>query len=148
MSMLWTLVAATVGTLGFSIIFGVKPKRLAFAVIGGMLCSCVYFGAKHLGAGEFMANAVATFLATIYSESMARVGHAPVVTFLTPAIVVLVPGGSLYYTMSYLLAGNSEMTSEYGMNSLIICLGIATGILAASIIFGSLTAKKRKRLAK
>ena len=92
---------------------------------------------------------VGAFAATIYSELIARVQRAPIVTFVTPSIIVLVPGGSLYYTMANILNKDYDTAYLYGLKTLDSCLGIAAGILVASlimnIILNMIKNAKRKR---
>ena len=120
------------GTLGFSIFFGVKPKRLPWAVLGGTLVCAVYvLTMEH---GMFISCTLAAFLATFYCEVIARFQRAPVVTFLSPAIIILVPGGGLYNTVSSMLEKKYEQAGQYCLGVLEACLGIATGIMVASLI--------------
>ena len=45
-----------------------------------------------------------------------------------PAILPLVPGGSLYYTMENVVHGRLEAARSYGQQTLIVALAIAAGI--------------------
>jgi len=126
-------ITGIVGTIGFSILFGVRPKHLLFATIGGMIaCGCSLLSAP---LGAFVSSTIAAFCATLYSEIMSRARKAPVVTFLTPSLIVLVPGGALYYTVANIISKNYTDASEYGLKTLDTCLGIAAGILVASLCF-------------
>ena len=141
------VLAAIAGTVGFSIIFSVKPQRLFFATLGGVI-ACIGYLATDVY-GVFISNMVGAFAATIYSELIARVQRAPIVTFVTPSIIVLVPGGSLYYTMANILNKDYDTAYLYGLKTLDSCLGIAAGILVASlimnIILNMIKNAKRKR---
>lgn len=126
------LIAGIFGTVGFSILFGVRAKHLPFAALGGIIACAVYILTASLGV--FISSTISAFVATLYGEIMARMRRAPVVTFLTPSIIVLVPGGALYYTVSNILSKNYVAASEYGLDTLDACLGIAAGIIVASLI--------------
>ncbi len=120
------------GTLGFSIFFGVKPKRLPWALLGGAFVCAVYvLTMEH---GVFISCTLASFLATFYCECIARIQRAPVVTFLSPAIIILVPGGGLYNTVSSMLAKRYDEAGQYCLGVVEACLGIAAGIMVASLI--------------
>ena len=60
---------------------------------------------------------------------------APAIIFILPSIIVLIPGGSFYYTMSYLVNGNQQLFQEWGGRTLLSALGIAVGIIVASFVF-------------
>ena len=126
-----TLFSATVGTLGFSLLFGMRPKRLPWTILGGALVCLVYLLTKPLG--NFLCNAVSSFVLMLYCEWIARLQKAPAVCFFASAAVVLVPGGGLYYTISYLLQRDYTTAWNYGSSTLSICLGIAAGVLIASV---------------
>ena len=126
------LITGLVGTIGFSVLFGVKAKHLFFAALGGLIAGFVAVVLKETG--TFISSTVAAFAATLYCEITARIKKAPVVTFLTPSIVVLVPGGALYYTVSNLILKDYSKTLSYGLSTIDACLGIAAGILVASLV--------------
>lgn len=120
------------GTLGFSVFFGVKPKRLPWAVLGGTIVCAVYVLTKQYGV--FVSCTLASLFATFYCELIARIQRAPVVTFLSPAIIILVPGGGLYYTISSMLAKRYDEAGRYCLEVVDACLGIAAGIMVASLL--------------
>ena len=51
----------------------------------------------------------------------------------------MVPGGGIYYTMEYGIAGNTEMFLETGMHTLGIAGALALGILVVSTLARVLT---------
>ena len=53
---------------------------------------------------------------------------APTLLFVIPSVVPLIPGSSLYYTMSAAVSGNTREISEYGSLTLQYALSIAAGI--------------------
>ena len=56
---------------------------------------------------------------------MARVRHCPVTGYLLVALLPLVPGGGLYYTMDYLLNKNFPMFSQVGLQTASTAAAIA-----------------------
>lgn len=126
------LISGVIGTVAFAVLFGVNPKNLSLAGIGAAVTCGVYILTASLGV--FLANMIASVAMTLYSEITARVRKAPVITFLTPAAIVLVPGSSLYYTVANLISENNALAYEYGIKTAHTCLGIAAGILGTSLI--------------
>ena len=102
MQYLITFIGALIGTLGFALIFQVSRKQLVWAVLGGGVT--VVFYLIFLSFGCFVSNMMAGFAMMCYCEIVARIRKAPVTIFLSAALVVLVPGGALYYTIYNMLS--------------------------------------------
>ena len=128
--------AAFVGCIGFSIFFNMKKERLLYAAVLGTFSGAIYILCEHLFAENvFLTNMIPALICTLLSELSARWKKAPAVIFILPSIIVLIPGGSFYYTMSYLVSGNQKLFQEWGGRTLLSALGIAVGIIVASFIF-------------
>ena len=69
---------------------------------------------------------------SIYAEIMARVCKVPVTLFLTTAVLPLVPGGGMYYTMEYCVQGEMQLFAETGLHTLALAGAIALGIMLVS----------------
>lgn len=76
----------------------------------------------------FASGLVASAFAAVYAEIFARKKMAPTLLFVIPSVVPLIPGSSLYYTMSAAVSGNTREISEYGSLTLQYALSIAAGI--------------------
>ncbi len=132
MEALTMIISGVIGTLAFAVLFYVSPRNLFFGGLAGFLAITVYLLTESLGI--FLANAIASVVITAYCEIIARVRKSPVITFLTPAVIVLVPGSSLYYTVYNLIAENNSLAYHYGMKTVDTCLGIVAGVLGTSLI--------------
>ena len=143
------LVTAGFGALGFSLIFNVRRELLPAAAFGGLLDWGVYMMAEwFFGNGVFLPSVVAAAFASIYAEAMARVEKAPATVFYIPALIPLIPGGSLYYTMSYAVLGQWDQVQSYGATTAYCALGIAVGmslVLSVEFTFRKLTARNREK---
>lgn len=124
------LVTAFLGSLGFSLLFGMRRRHLLLASLGGMLAWGVYLLANHARwiEGDFIPYLLASAFAVLYAELMARLRKCPTTLFVIPAILPLVPGGSLYYAMSYAVRGQMGAAGQYGLRALKLGLAIAAGI--------------------
>lgn len=125
------LVAAFLGAAGFALVFNIKFKYLFFASIGGFLSWVIYLLVHDAVDNYFVSCFVSSAFCAVYAEVMARIYKTPATVFFIPAVVALIPGGSLYYTMSYLIQGNSELFSQYGKTTGQYAMGIACGISLA-----------------
>ncbi len=132
------ILTAVIGTVGFAILFRLEKSRLPFAALGGFIACGVYFLFLHISKSEFIANFLGAFAATAFCEICARALKAPVVVFLVPCLIPLVPGKSLYYTMSSGISKDFPAFSQNGLETLEIAAGIAAGIICTSIIFYSI----------
>ena len=70
----------------------------------------------------------------IYSEALARIIKAPANIILLPSTIPLLPGGSLYYSLSYLLHSDKENFIIYAKETILTGAGIALGAVFISII--------------
>ncbi len=122
------IVTAFLGSLGFALLFGLRRRFVLPAALGGMLTWGVYLLLSRLVASAFLACLVASACAVLYAELLARLLHSPATVFVIPAVIPLVPGGSLYYAMSCVVQKDFAAAREYGMTTLEFSLAIAAGM--------------------
>lgn len=128
------ILAGVISTLGFAILFRLKPSHWPFAVFDGFLACVCYFAFTELFGGNFLPNLLAAFVASSFAELFARICKAPATVFILPGCIALVPGGTLYYAMSNLLSENRDVALEFFMITLTVGIGIGGGIIAASLL--------------
>lgn len=126
-----TLVAF-LGALGFGIIFNVKGRKLIFAAIGGGLTWFFYLLFIKIGISTILSLFSSSVIFSIYSEICARYLKTPVTTTIIPALIILVPGAGMYYTMYETITGNLDGALVLGLNTL-----ASAGVLALGVIFVS-----------
>lgn len=122
------LLSAFAGGFGFALIFGMRRRYLFFASLGALLGWGVYLLTDSLLDSYFLPPLFAAAFSVTYSELMARALKTPATLFVIPAIIPLVPGGSLFYTMSYAVRGDAEGARLSGIQTLESALAIAFGI--------------------
>ncbi len=128
------IVAGTISTLGFAILFRLKPSHWPFAILDGLFACVCYFGFTELFGGNFLPNLLAAFVASAFADLFARICKAPSTVFILPGCIALVPGGTLYYAMSNLLSENRDVAVEYFLTTLTVGIGIGGGIIGASLL--------------
>ena len=128
-----TLTAA-LGSLAFGIVYKVRNERLPVVAAGGGIGWFLYSVIFCRWESIFISNVAASVFATLYSEAMARKRKAPVVVFLLPCLIPLVPGGGLYYTMSYAVLKEMQQFRIYLSNTAEAAIGIAAGVILASVL--------------
>lgn len=107
------VVAAVIGTVGFSLMLRLKHDRIPVIAVSTALCYSIYLLALHFGMADFMANFLAALFAALASEFLAKHIKAPVTVFLTPTILPLVPGSTLYYTIESFFKGDLRLALHY-----------------------------------
>ena len=122
------LLSAFVGSLGFALIFGMRKRYLFAASLGALLGWGVYMLVDVLVGDVFLPSLAAAAFALTYSEMMAKALKTPATLFVIPAIIPLVPGGSLFYTMSCAVHGDLANARLYGTRTGECALAIAAGI--------------------
>ena len=126
---LWAFCACA----GFCLLFNIRGKTLLWSSLGGTLGWLVYTLASPL-ANDILQYFLATVATAVYSELMARVMKKPATGFQIVALLPLVPGGGIFYTMEYCVIGNNAMFLSTGLHTLGIAGSLAMGVLLVSSI--------------
>ena len=122
------LLTALVGSLGFSLVFGLRRRYLPAAALGGLLSWGLFLLLEALSLPGFLSALLASAFAVVYAELLAKGFRSPATLFLVPAIIPLVPGSSLYYAMSCAVRGDLGAARSYSSLTLEYALAIAAGI--------------------
>lgn len=129
------IVSAFLGSLGFALFFKDTGKKLWIAAIGGGLTWILYTILEQYGMAYFTNNFLCAVFSALYAEVMARRLKAPATVFLIPAVVPLIPGGGLYYTMSYAVGKNVDHFAGKGIETFSVAVAIAVGLVLISLVF-------------
>ena len=134
------------GSAGFCIGMNARPARTLCCALAALITFAVSLAAEAFGlfAGCFAAAAAAQLLSSLMSAAY----KAPAGVFLTPAVIPLLPGASLYLAAEALLSSDFQSALVYGSDGLYILLSLAAGLAAASVAVRILRAAvKRARTA-
>lgn len=130
---------AFVSSLGFGILFNIKGKNLFFAALGGALSWFAYKILKYNDSGETISLFLSAITFSIYSEICARVLKTPVTTTIICALIPLVPGAGMYYTMYEIILGHSSKAVELGLSTIASAGSLALGIILVSTLTKQIT---------
>lgn len=131
MAILQQTVAAAIGTVAFSLLFGVPRRYYAYCgLIGaaGWLLYAVLTGPAALSPTE--ATFFATVLVILLSRFAAVWEKCPVTVFLISGIFPLVPGAGIYWTSYYLVTGEMDLALTSGFAAVKAAVAIVLGIVA------------------
>ena len=131
---LMQILTGVLGTLGFAILFNIKGKRLVMAALGGFLSWTLFLLLGHVIVSEPARYFIVSMATSIYAEIIARVLKTPTTTIQMTALVPLIPGASLYYTMAYALESNIERFIEKAVYTLQLAAALALGIVVTTMV--------------
>lgn len=139
--MIAQLIMSFFGSVGFALRFHLRKTLVLPASIGGLMGWAVYllFNQVFLQ-GIFISCLIASICVAFYAEILARKLKAPATLFLIPGAVPLIPGSSLYYSMSYAVSGEWDVAKDYSIRMIEFALGIAIGI---SLVLAFFVMKER-----
>lgn len=129
------IITGMLGTVGFSVLFHVRGKKLIPIALGGAISWAVYLLVVHFYHNSTLGLLISTAVLGLLAEIFARLFKAPAILFLVPMLVPLIPGSTLYYTTRHLVLGNTAHFTQYGNQLLLEAGAIAFGIiLVAGIV--------------
>ena len=141
MNLIW----ATLGALGFGLIFNVKKNKLIYVMIGGFINYLAYMLTFNFTNNIFLSAAICSITTSLYSEIMAILLKCPATIFILTGLIPSVPGSSLFYTMQNLVLKNSNDALKQGIITIEVILGIVAGMLFASVIMAIINTKKQRK---
>lgn len=128
--MIGTAVAAFLGTIAFSVLFGVPRKYYVYCGIIGAAGWLVY---SLLMAWAAVTSPVATFFATVVVILLSRYAavweSCPSTVFIITGIFPLVPGGGIYWTSYYLVTNQLREAMSSGFTAVKVAVAIVLGIV-------------------
>lgn len=129
------IIMGTIGSFGFGLSFNIKGKKLLFGCLGGTLAWTTYLIVKLFSASEFLSYFIAAIAITLFSELLAVKLKTPTITTLVAALIPLVPGSSLYYTMEQALKSDYNGFISMGSQTIEIAVALSLGIVIVLSIF-------------
>lgn len=137
---LWAFVAC----IGFGLVFNIQGVGLLICGLGGAAGWLVYLlAAERLGAGDIECAFLSAVSIGIYSEGMARLRRCPVTSYLLVALLPLVPGAGIYYTMRYCVEGETALFLNALLHTFGVAAALSVGAMLASSVVRALLPRKR-----
>ena len=131
MQILWETLAATGGTIAFSLLFGVPGKYYLECGLTGGIGWLLY---RLISLYTPLPATAATFLAAaavaLYSRIAAVRRRCPTTVFLIAGIFPLVPGAGIYWTVDYLVTDEIALARSSGTSALKAAFAIVLAIAA------------------
>ena len=127
--------AGLCGTLGFGLMFNMHGRGIPFALLGSLISWPVCVLAMRLGLAEPIAYLLGAAASSLYAEIMARIRKYPATSYLMCALVPLIPGSGIYYTMDFIRRSMPAEAYAKGLATAAIAGSMAVGVLLVSTGF-------------
>lgn len=124
-------VSAFLACLGFTLVFNIHGMGKLICGVGGALGWLVYLLAGQTIFAAFLSSAAIG----IFSETMARVRRCPATGYLLVALLPLVPGGGIYYAMSYCVSGDIDRFLSTLLHTFGMAAALAVGAMMTASMF-------------
>ena len=139
------LVTSYFASCGFAVVFHTNKRHLPLVGVAGLLSYFVYYTVEFYSESLFLAAFISSFAVTFFGEIIARTSHAPALIFIVAGLIPTVPGAGSYYSMKYLIQGESALAAESLLKTGTIAIGIASGLVVVSIVFGMIVDLKNSQ---
>ena len=127
--MLLQLIMAYMASLSFAFIFNLNKRTAFLSAIGGSIGWLFYSQSLIFFHDSNIAYLLGAVSLSYYAEIMARKTRTPVTSYITPALIPLVPGSGLYRTMLESIEGNYSEALHEGITTILASGALAIGIL-------------------
>jgi uncharacterized membrane protein YjjB (DUF3815 family) len=123
------IIFSIIASAGFVIIFNIHGYGNLLCALGGGITWAAFLVVQALGGKELLCYFIATVVAAVFAEVMARVRKYPAISYLISSLLPLIPGSGIYYAAQQAVQGNSAGFVAYGTRTLAIAGVMAAGIL-------------------
>lgn len=133
------IVTGFLGSLFFGVLFNIRGIRLFWAALAGFFSWSLFLLLAYWIPSEPVRYFIVAVTVSVYAEVMARILKTPTTTFHMTALVPLIPGGSLYYTMASLFGGNLSTFVDKAIYTLELAVSLALGIVLVTAVSHTMT---------
>ena len=125
------IATALPASLGFALFFNVRKSLLAVATLGGVLTEGLYLALyiSNTWEGVFIPTLIAAGFAAVYAEALSHRLNVPTSVLFIIAVIPLIPGRGLYYTMQSAVLQSWTACGEFALLTAQFASGIAIGIV-------------------
>ena len=130
---------------GFVIIFNIHGIGNLLCALGGGITWAAYCITLSCGGHELLGYFIATVVAAVFAEIMARVRKYPAISYLISSLLPLIPGAAIYYAAQEAFQGNSVGFVSHSTRALAIAGVMAVGILLVVSLTKAWTGRKQHK---
>ena len=143
------LITGSIGSFCFCMLFNLKGWRLIVSAFGGLCSWTLFLLLETVIESQPVNYFIVASVISLYAEIMARVLKTPSTPIITAALVPLIPGSSLYYTMAYAFESDWILFWDKAVYTFKLSSALAIGIIgvtaAVQLIFRIIANKCKRR---
>lgn len=132
---LFHFIISFIATVLFSIIFNAPKKLLLACGFVGAVAWTIYQMTVSMDLGKVGASFLGSLILGLMSHTMSRRYKQPVIIFIVPGIIPLVPGGAAYEATRFLVSNDYTNAVNTFLEVTLISGAIAFGILVSEIVY-------------
>lgn len=143
--------AGAIGAASFAVFFNLPKRLLIAAALGGAICVCTRnFLTFELGMSSAVGTLAGATLVSVLAVKAIHWLHTPSLVLVVPAVIPLVPGVMIYYSLFAIIHINMLSPEDLleaiqiSVNALLIILAIASGASMPSIFASRAFARASK----
>lgn len=140
--MILDFIYAFLGTIGFAILFEIKPKNIICCGLCGSMGWIVYLIFKDIS-GVFISNFASALSIVVLARIFAVYKKTPAPIFYIPGIFPIVPGAGIYNTAYSIVTNNFENAKNYGIITIKTSCAIALAIAIIALFPYRLQLKRK-----
>ena len=129
------IITGFVGSLCFGILFNLKGKRLLAGALGGLLSWAMFIILSQFITSDPLNYFFVAVLVSVYAEILAKAVKTPATPIITTALIPLIPGGSLYYTVASAFDSSFGVFSEKAIYTLKLAAALALGMIVVLAVW-------------
>lgn len=129
------ILMSAAGSLGFSVLYNVRGKKLLLEALGGGASWALFLLLGAVLPGVPIRYFICAAFAATYAEILARLLKTPATTFLIPVMIPHIPGGALYQTMRLAVEKDWMACLGEAFYTFNLALALAMGIIAVLSAF-------------
>ena len=134
---------SVIASYGFVVIFNIHGLGSFFCALGGGITWAAFCLTQALGGQDFLCFFLATVVAAVFAEVMARIRKYPAISYLISCLLPLIPGSGIYYAAQQAVEGNSAGFVAYSTRTLAIAGCMAVGILLVVTVTRIFTTRRK-----
>ena len=135
---------ASLACVGFGLVFNIQGVGVLICGFGAGLGWLAYLLTVRLGMGDIFAAFLAAIVIGDYSEVMARIRRCPVTGYLQVALLPLVPGAGIYYTMQYCVEGETQLFLSTLLHTFGFAAALSVGAMLTTSVLRALLPHLRR----
>jgi uncharacterized membrane protein YjjB (DUF3815 family) len=131
-----------IGTAGFSVFLSVPKIDVPVSGLAGAVGWTIYMALVKADEGTVVATFIATLVIGTLGIIFSKILKKPSSVYIIPGIIPLVPGYGMYTTMILALTDKFELSVRKGLETILVGLAIACGLVLTESVRRMLRKKK------